>query len=114
MRFIPGKRFGQRERLVYRKPLPAPICVLFVLLVHVLVLNLAMWKPHTLEPATLSMLTHCIVQLGYIYTVSPSPDIYKERLTVQAEFDTLLTDQVTELLVKSRSTYYEQGDKVSE
>lgn len=58
------------------------------------------------------MLTRCIAQLDHIYAVSPSPDIYKERLTLQAEFDTL-TDQVTELLVKSRSTYYEQGDKVS-
>uniref|UniRef100_A0A4W5RYX9 Reverse transcriptase domain-containing protein n=1 Tax=Hucho hucho TaxID=62062 RepID=A0A4W5RYX9_9TELE len=61
----------------------------------------------------LSMLTRCIAQLDDIYAVSPSPDIYKERLTLQAEFDTLLTDQVTEMLVKSRSTYYEQGDKAS-
>ena len=57
------------------------------------------------------MLTSCIAQLDDIYAVSPTPDIYKKHLTMQAECDTLLTDQVTELLVKSRSTYYEQGDK---
>ena len=37
------------------------------------------------------MLTRCIAQLDYIYAVSPSTDIYKEHLTLQAEFDTLLT-----------------------
>lgn len=37
--------------------------------------------------------------------------IYRERLNLQAEFDTFLTDQVTELIFKSRTTYYEQGDK---
>lgn len=61
----------------------------------------------------LSLLTRSIAQLDHVYAVSPSPDIYKERLAFQAEHDTLLTDQVTELLVKSRSTYYEQGDKAS-
>lgn len=33
-------------------------------------------------------------------------------ITLQPEFDTL-KDQVTEVLVKSRSTYYKQGDKAS-
>lgn len=66
-----------------------------------------------LKKDKLSMLTRRIAQLDNAYSISPSPDIYKERLTLQAEFDTLLTDQVTELLVKSRSTYYEQGDKAS-
>ena len=56
-----------------------------------------------LKKDRLSMLTCCIAQLDDIYAVSLSPDIFKERLTLQAEFDTLLTEQVTELLVKSRS-----------
>lgn len=59
----------------------------------------------------LTVLTRSIAQLDDIYSVSPSPDIYNEHLTLQAEFDTIVTDQITELLFKSRSTYYEQGDK---
>lgn len=61
----------------------------------------------------LSVLTCCIAQLDDIYAIAPAPDIYKERLILQAEFDTLLADQITNLLTKSRSTYYEQGDRAS-
>ncbi len=65
------------------------------------------------KKARLSVLTRCIAQLDDIYAVSPSPETYKECLALQAEFDTLLTHQVTEQLLKLRSAYYEQGDKPS-
>lgn len=47
-------------------------------------------------------MTRCIGHLDDTYAASPSPDIYKERLILPAEFDTLLTDQFTDLLIKSR------------
>ena len=42
------------------------------------------------------MLTHCIAQLDDIYAVSPSADIYKERLLT-----TLSTGQVLQALVST-------------
>lgn len=59
------------------------------------------------------VLTRSIAQLDETYAVSPSPDIYKERLILQAKLDTFLTNQVTETLIKTRATYYELGDKAS-
>ena len=59
-----GERNGQREQVqdwsnwliplhpCTNIPNKLPICVLVVLLVHVLLLNIVTWKPHTLEPAT--------------------------------------------------------------
>lgn len=59
----------------------------------------------------LDELTTRINQLDALYTTSPSPDLYKERLSLQSEFDTLTTDNAVSLLLKSRSSFYEQGDK---
>ncbi len=66
-----------------------------------------------LKKARLTVLTRCITQLDDIYAVSPCPETYKECLALQAEFDTLMTDQVTEQLLKLSSTFCEQGDKAS-
>lgn len=52
-----------------------------------------------------------ITKLDNIYAVTPSPDIYKERQALQAEFDILSTSCVENLLLRTRSRYYEEGDK---
>lgn len=55
-----------------------------------------------------------ISQLDNIYASSPSPNIYKDRLSLQAEFDVLSNKEVEELLFKSKYCYYyESGDKVT-
>lgn len=61
----------------------------------------------------LNNLTKGIAQLDAIYSASPSPDLYKERLSLKTEFEVLATDHTTEMLLKSRHTYYEHGDKAS-
>lgn len=65
------------------------------------------------KKAKLTELTKCITQLDTIYATSPSPALYKERLSLQAEFEVLATDHTIEMLLISRYTYYEQGDKAS-
>lgn len=59
----------------------------------------------------LAELTKRIAQLDTIYATTPSPDLYKDRLSLQAEFEVLATDHTMEMLLKSRYTYYEHGDK---
>ena len=54
-----------------------------------------------------------ISQLDNIYASSPSPNIYKDRLSLQAEFDVLSTKEVEELLFKAKYCYYESGDKAT-
>lgn len=54
-----------------------------------------------------------ISQLDNIYASSPSPNIYKDRLSLQAEFDVLSNKEVEELLFKSKYCYYESGEKAT-
>ena len=54
-----------------------------------------------------------ILQLDNIYAYSPSPNIYKDRLSLQAEFDVLSTNQTVDLLLKAKHFHYEYGDKAS-
>ena len=61
----------------------------------------------------LTGLTQRISQLDNMYATTPSPDIWKERLSLQAEFDVLMTHHTTNLLLRSRSKFYEHGDKAS-
>lgn len=56
-------------------------------------------------------LTNRIAQLDAALATSPTPELYKECLTAQSEFNTLAADRAVELLLKTRSTYFEQGDK---
>lgn len=56
-------------------------------------------------------LSNRIAQLDTIYAISPTSDIYKEHRMAQSEFDTLVADQTVELLLKTNSVYFEQGDK---
>lgn len=56
-------------------------------------------------------LTNRIAQLDCLYAASPTPDVYRERLYLQSQFNMLTADHTAELIQKSRSNYYEQGDK---
>lgn len=48
-----------------------------------------------------------------IYMPHPRPQIYKECLSLQSEFDILMTRRTTDLLPRARSTYFEHGNKAS-
>lgn len=54
-----------------------------------------------------------ILELDRKYSVSPSPDLYTERLKLQTQFDLLSTAKAEYLLRRTRGTYYEYGDKAS-
>lgn len=58
-------------------------------------------------------LTQRIPELGRLYATHKTPELYEERLCLQAEFDSLTTQRTTELLLQTRSLYYEHGDKAS-
>ena len=47
------------------------------------------------------------------YAVSPNPELYRKRITLQTEYNLLSTNQATQLLQKTRQTYFEFGDKPS-
>lgn len=55
-------------------------------------------------------LTKRIAQLDTIYATSPSSNLYKECLSLQAEFEVLALNHGMEMRLKSRYTYYENGD----
>ena len=61
----------------------------------------------------LAKLSQRITLLDSLYAVSKLPDTYKERITLQAEYDLVMSEYTTELLLHSRSKFYEQGDKTS-
>ena len=45
--------------------------------------------------------------------MNPSPELLKQRLDLQAEFDPISTKEAECLLLRRRSSYYERGDKAS-
>ena len=58
--------------------------------------------------------THLINQIKDIdrqYATSPTPDLYRERLKVKTEFDLLSTQETVHLLQRTRSDFYEHGEK---
>uniref|UniRef100_A0A3B5RAA6 Reverse transcriptase domain-containing protein n=1 Tax=Xiphophorus maculatus TaxID=8083 RepID=A0A3B5RAA6_XIPMA len=59
----------------------------------------------------INTLTRHISQIDNLYAISPSPTLYKDRLVLQAEFDVLMTQHTTELLLQSGAQFYEHGDK---
>lgn len=61
--------------------------------------------------AELSRLMQKIGQLDIIYTANHSPDLYKEHIALQANFNICSTQKEEELLLIFRYKYYEQGDK---
>ena len=59
----------------------------------------------------LSELSHLILDIDLRYASSPNPDLYKERLRLQSEFENLSTKQVEQQLLKARKSMYEHGEK---
>ena len=66
-----------------------------------------------LRKEKLTKLTQRISELDRLYATHKTPELYKERLCLQAEFDVLTTQRTTELLLQTRSQFYEHGDKAS-
>ena len=56
-------------------------------------------------------LTDRISQIDNQIATGPSPDLIKERLLLQAEFDTVTSTDIEKMLLKSRHSYYEFGEK---
>lgn len=52
-----------------------------------------------------------ILSLDRQYAQSPSPTLYKERLRLQTEFNLLSSRQVEGCLMRSKSDFYEHGEK---
>lgn len=46
------------------------------------------------------------------YALNPTPELCKQRLNLQAEFDLLSTDEAEKCLLHACGNYYEYGDKV--
>lgn len=47
------------------------------------------------------------------YASAPSVNLYKDRLSLQAEFDVLSSNEVEDLFLKVKHSYYEYSDKAS-
>lgn len=58
-------------------------------------------------------LTDLVFKLDRKYSESPSPELYKERIALQSKLNLLSTNQAEYLLLRTRSTYYEYGEKAS-
>ncbi|XDV42705.1 hypothetical protein PO909_011322 [Leuciscus waleckii] len=63
--------------------------------------------------AKLNALTSVISILDQRYALNPSPELLKQRLDLQAEFDLISTKEAERLLLRSRGSYYEHGNKAS-
>ncbi|KAI5105880.1 SH2 domain-containing adapter protein E [Silurus meridionalis] len=63
--------------------------------------------------AKLRDISSAISQLNQSYASSPSPELYKQRVELQAEFDLLSTRDTECMLLRTRGSYYEYGDKPS-
>lgn len=61
----------------------------------------------------LSELTNLISQLDKQHSITPSPDLFKQRLTLQTEFNLTSTEQSEQMILKSRRMWYEHGEKAS-
>ena len=61
--------------------------------------------------AKLETFSQTLADIDKQYASSPSPSLYKDRLRLQTEYDTLTTDKGTYLLTRARYNIYESGDK---
>lgn len=59
----------------------------------------------------LTKLINEIQQLDMLYSLSPTPEMYKRRLILQTEYNLITTKQAECLISKSRSYAYEHGEK---
>ncbi len=57
-------------------------------------------------------LSDSIQALDDQYAHRPTPELHKQRLNLQAEFNLLTTGEAERLLLRTRCNYYEYGDKV--
>lgn len=60
---------------------------------------------------SIASITKKILDLDRRYSESPTPELYKERLTLQTEFDLLSTNETAQLLLQARHRSYEHGEK---
>lgn len=56
-------------------------------------------------------LTKAILELDHKYSTSPDPLLYKERISLQSEYNLLSTSETERQLLKSRGWLYEHGEK---
>lgn len=56
-------------------------------------------------------LIQSILELDRKYSTSPSPELYKERLGLQSQYDLISTSRTEQLLLRSRGYMYEHGEK---
>lgn len=56
-------------------------------------------------------LTAGIADIDRQYALQPTPELYNRRVELKAKFDILTTHQAQSLLLKSKSTFYEHGEK---
>ena len=56
-------------------------------------------------------LEDALANLDTQHPTNQSPDLYKERLKLQTELDLLSTREAEQLLLQSRGTFYESGDR---
>lgn len=61
--------------------------------------------------ARLNVLTSEISNLDQRYALNPSPELLKQSVALQAEFNLISTKE--RLLLRCRGSYYEHGDKAS-
>lgn len=61
--------------------------------------------------ARLRELTELIANLDSQYATNPSADLYKQKLLLQSEFNTLSIKETEKLLLRSRHQIYEHGEK---
>lgn len=65
------------------------------------------------EKAAITNLTNSISDLDRAYSSNPTAELYKKRLNLQTEFNLLSTKRAEKLLLHTRGSLYEYGDKAS-
>lgn len=60
---------------------------------------------------TINRLTDQIRQIDNQIASGPSPDLMKDRLLLKAEFDTFTSLEIAKMLLKTRHSYYEFGER---
>lgn len=76
------------------------------------VISFSAYKNKTQKTAVTSLL-NSILDLDRAYSSNPTPELYKKRLNLQAEFYLLSTKKAEQLLLHMRGSLYEYGDKAS-
>lgn len=52
-----------------------------------------------------------IAEMDRLYALSPTPELYKEKILLKTEYDNLSIKQMEQLFFKSKQTFYEHGEK---